>query len=130
MSHLAAAPRVNPWKWSTFLLLGTLAAVVSLDGVSVAEAAGPLRLGKALSALKSSKKLLEDAKDPPSPFHQQSMMLVTQAIGAVEREIKAYEATQGKKGDGKDKPDAKAKKPSDTKDAPAKKKSASNESEE
>ena len=99
MSAVSPRPRVNPWKISTFVLLGALVAVVSSGSVGTAEAAGPLRLGKALAALKSSKKLLEDAKDPPAPFHQQSMMLVGQAIGAVEKEIKAYETAQATKKD-------------------------------
>ncbi len=95
---------IHPWKLSTFVLAAALAVVISRDAIPSAEAAGPKRLSAALSALKNSQKQLEEAKDPPSPFHQQSMLLVKQAIGAVEREIKAYndlEAKQKAK-DGKD----------------------------
>ena len=95
MSHPSRLA-VNPWKVSTFVLVAALAAVVSKDAVPTAEAAGPKRLSAALAALKSGQKQLEEAKDPPSPFHQQSMVLVKQAIGAVEREIKAYNDLEAK----------------------------------
>lgn len=110
--------RINPYKVSTILLGAALLLSLGRDLVPSAEAAstGPLRLTKALAALKTSKKLLEEAKEPPAPFHQQSMMLVGQAIAAVEREIKAYEAEKEKKAKSGAKPDAK---PSP---APAKKK--------
>lgn len=80
----------NPWKWTSLGLAGAL--TISLLGqLPVAEAAGPVRLTKALAALKAGKKFLEEAKDPPAPQHAQSMAAVSQAIAAVEREIKAYE---------------------------------------
>lgn len=85
----------NPWKLTSFLLGAALVTSLARE-VPSADAAGPARLSKALTALKASKKFLEEAKDPPAPFHQQSMMEVTQAIGAVEREIKAYEAASAK----------------------------------
>ena len=88
---------------------------------SAEAAAGPKRLSAALSALQNSQKQLEEAKDPPSPFHQQSMLLVKQAIGAVEREIKAYNDLEAKKKskEGKDdkKDDKKAEKPAPKKTA-------------
>ena len=121
--------RVNPWKISTFVLASALAVVIGGSHVAEAEAAGPVRLGKALSALKSSKKLLDDAKDPPAPFHQQSLAAVTQAIAALEREIKAYEGAAakakeaGKSDKDKDKTKDSAKKPAAA--APKAKKSAS-----
>lgn len=87
--------RFNPWKFST-LALGVALLCALAGPLSSAEAAGPVRLGKALAALKSGKKLLEEAKDPPAPQHAQSMTAVTQAIAAVEREIKAYEVAAAK----------------------------------
>jgi hypothetical protein len=85
----------NPWKLTTVLLAVALGASL-LERLPEAEAAGPVRLGKALAALRSGKKFLEEAKDPPAPQHAQSMAAVNLAIGAVEREIKAYEATAAK----------------------------------
>lgn len=122
----------NPWKLTSALLAAALLASLARD-VPVADAAGPARLTKALTALKASKKFLEEAKDPPAPFHQQSMMVVTQAIGAVEREIKAYEAASAKekekeKKDGK-KPDASKKEPKKS-DAPKTKRPSNDDSEE
>jgi hypothetical protein len=87
---------IHIWKVSTLLLAAALAFVLVDNGVQSAEAAGPKNLGKALSALKSTKKFLEDAKDPPAPFHAQSLALVNTTIGAVEREIKAYEDAAAK----------------------------------
>lgn len=121
MPRISSSLIQNPWKLSTFVLIALLFAVVSRDAVPSAEAAGPRRLSAALSALKSSQKQLEEAKDPPAPFHAQSMLLVKQAIGAVEREIKAYndleakqkakEAKEGKKDEKKkEKKDEKPKK--------------------
>ncbi len=82
----------NPWKISTFALLGALVVTVGRGATTnEAEAAGPVRLSKALGALKASKKFLDEAKDPPAPYHQQSVAIVHQAIAAVEREIKAHE---------------------------------------
>ena len=111
---MASPARLNPWKLTTFVLAAALAVVIGGQHVATAEAAGPARLWKALSALRASKKLLDDAKDPPAPFHQQSLAVVGQAIAAVEREIKAYEGAKAKdKGDGKkdDKSKDAAKKP-------------------
>lgn len=88
--------RINPWKISTLVLTGVLALVLTRDSFAVAEAAGPKRLSAALSALKSSKKHLEEAKDPPAGFHTKSIASVDQAIAAVEREIKALEDAQAK----------------------------------
>ena len=122
---------VNPWKLSTFVLAAALAVVIGGNHVSSAEAAGPLRLGKALSALKASKKFLEEAKDPPAPFHQQSLVVVNQAITAVEREIKAYESSSSKDKDKEKKKDDKSDKKKDDKkkssDAPKKKPSSDND---
>lgn len=87
---------IHIWKVSTLLLAAALAFVLVDNGVQTAEAAGPKNLSKALSALKSTKKYLEDAKDPPAPFHAQSLALVNTTIGAVEREIKAYEDAAAK----------------------------------
>jgi hypothetical protein len=119
MPRASSSIAVNPWKMSTFVLVAALAAIVSRDAVPSAEAAGPRRLSAALSALKSSQKQLEEAKDPPAPFHAQSMLMVKQAITAVEREIKAYndleakqkakEAKDGKDGKKDDKKDEKKK---------------------
>ena len=114
---------LNPWKVSTFVLAAALGIVVSKDAVPSAEAAGPKRLSAALSALKSGQKQLEEAKDPPSPFHQQSMVLVKQAIGAVEREIKAYndlEAKQKTKDGSTDKKDDKKRDEKKKEDKPKK----------
>lgn len=83
--------KVNLWKVSTLFLAAALAFVLSDGRVTSADAAGPKNLGKALASLKATKGFLEAAKEPPAPFHQQSMLLVTQSIAAVEREIKAYE---------------------------------------
>jgi hypothetical protein len=97
---LARSPRqINPWKLSTLLLAGALAFVIGTDRVSSADAAGPARLTKALSALKAGKKHLDEAKEPPAAQHAQSVLLVGQAISAVEREIKAYEALKEKNKD-------------------------------
>lgn len=126
----------NPWKLTSALLAAALLASLARD-VPVADAAGPARLTKALVALKASKKFLEEAKDPPAPYHQQSVMVVGHAITAVEREIKAYEAQVAKekekeKKDGK-KPDAKkpdAKKPDAKRsDAPRTKRPSSDDDE-
>ena len=124
---MATPARINPWKLTTFLLAAALAVVIGGSHVAVAEAAGPARLTKALSALRASKKLLDDAKDPPAPFHQQSLAVVSQAIAAVEREIKAYEGAKAKEKDGASagsgaKKDAAAKDGKKTAAAPAKKK--------
>lgn len=127
MSPTRRAPQINYWKVSTIVMAAALAIVIGTDRVASAEAAGPVRLSKALAALKSGKKLLEEAKEPPAPYHAQSLALVSQAISAVEREIKVYEANKEKSKDklsdkgaekGKPKTDAKAAK---KKDAPAKK---------
>ena len=85
----------NPWKVTSLLLAAALGASL-LGQLPAAEAAGPVRLGKALAALKSGKKFLEEARDPPAPQHAQSLAAVTQAIAAVEREIKAYEAASAR----------------------------------
>ena len=114
--------RIDLWKVSTLVLAAALVFVIGGRHVPEAEAAsGPVRLTKALSALKSSKKLLEDAKDPPAVFHAQSIAIVSQAIGAVEREIKAYEATlkKGSKDEKKDKEKGEKKKPASAKSAHA-----------
>lgn len=88
---MSSSPARDPWKLSTLLLAALLA--LSLAGWAAdAEAAGPVRLTKALAALKSCKKFLDEAKDPPAPYHAQSLTAVGQAIAAVEREIKAHEA--------------------------------------
>lgn len=89
----AMTARVNPWKVSTLVLTGVL--IVGALGPT-AEAAGPARLTKALAALRSGKKLLDEAKEPPAVPHAQSLVAVNAAIAAVEREIKAYEAAQAK----------------------------------
>jgi hypothetical protein len=105
-----AERRSNPWKWSTLVLTAVLGAVLMGQTIPEAEAAGPARLTKALAALKASKKFLDEAKEPPAPFHAQSLAVVGQAIAAVEREIKAYEAAAGKaKPDGSSKPAGKKK---------------------
>ena len=92
---MAATP-ANPWKISTFVLTAVLGTLLMAQSIPEAEAAGPARLTKALTALKASKKFLDEAKEPPAPFHAQSLTVVGQAITAVEREIKAYEAAAGK----------------------------------
>ncbi len=124
----------NPWKLTSALLAAALLASLARD-VPDADAAGPARLSKALTALKASKKFLEEAKDPPAPYHQHSVMVVTQAIGAVEREIKAYEAAvarekEKEKKEGK-KPDAKkdAKKEAKKSDAPKTKRPSADDDE-
>ena len=121
---MATPARINPWKLTTFVLAAALAVVIGGQHVATAEAAGPMRLSKALSALRAGKKLLDDAKDPPAPFHQQSLAVVQQAIAAVEREIKAYEGAKAKEKDS-GKKDDKAKDPAKKSAvaAPAKKKS-------
>jgi hypothetical protein len=112
-----AERRSNPWKISTLVLTVVLGAVLAGGSVPEAEAAGPARLTKALSALKASKKFLDEAKEPPAPFHAQSLAVVGQAIAAVEREIKAYEAAAGKaKPDGSSKAPAAKKKDGKDKD--------------
>jgi hypothetical protein len=122
----------NPWKISTLVLTVALLLVIGRE-IPAAEAAGPARLGKALSALKASKKFLDDAKDPPVPFHQQSLATVNQAISAVEKEIKAYEAAKDKekakehKADGASKSDAKGDAKKKAKDAPSKKSDSTDE---
>ncbi|HEU4404776.1 MAG TPA: hypothetical protein VFS43_05740 [Polyangiaceae bacterium] len=91
-----AQPRRNLWKPLALTLAGLLA--YSWAGpLATAEAAKPKRLSQALAALQSCKKHLSDAKDPPATFHQKSMNAVEQAIAAVEREIKAYEDSAGKR---------------------------------
>ena len=97
-----AQPRRNLWKPLALTLAGLLAYAWAGPLVSTAEAAKPKRLSAALAALQSCKKNLSDAKDPPATFHQKSMNAVEQAIAAVEREIKAYEDSAGKKDREKD----------------------------
>ncbi len=87
--------RLDPWKLSTLTLSVALAFSLGSQ-LPLAEAAGPVRLSKALSAIKAGKKFLEEAKDPPAPQHAQSMAAVGQAIAAIEREIKAYETAAAK----------------------------------
>ena len=118
----------NPWKLSTFAL-GIALAISLVREVPSAEAAGPARLGKALTALKASKKFLDEAKDPPAPFHQQSLVVVNQAIAAVEREIKAYEAAKDRDKDKKDdkKKDDKGDKDKKKKPEASKKKAAADD---
>jgi hypothetical protein len=118
-----AQARRNLWKPLALTLAGLLAySWAGPVAVATAEAAKPKRLSAALAALQSSKKHLEDAKDPPATFHQKSISAVDQAIAAVEREIKAYGDTASKKERDKDRdtevPDRNAKasdkgKPSD-----------------
>ncbi len=94
--------RRNLWKPLALSFAGLLALSWCGPLVSVAEAAKPKRLSAALAALQSCKKQLSDAKDPPATFHQKSLSAVDQAIAAVEREIKAYEDSAGKKDREKD----------------------------
>ena len=84
------------WKCSTLVLAVALVVGVGGPWVGEVQAAGPARLTKALAALKTSKKMLDEAKEPPPGPHAQSVAAVNQAIAAVEREIKAYEAAAAK----------------------------------
>ena len=94
--------RPTLWKYSTLALAGALAFSWGGALLPLAQAAGPKRLTAALHALQASKKHLEDAKDPPVPLHNQSMKAVSDAITAVEKEIKAIDDAHEKKGHDKD----------------------------
>ncbi len=91
------------WKVATVFFAGAFAFVVSRGAVADADAAGPKNLSRALSSLHATKKYLEEAKEPPAPYHAQSTAVVDQAISAVEREIKAFEQARERKNADKDK---------------------------